>query len=90
MSSVKRGIDFIRVGAVGIRIWKTPLRFPNSWAGGKIYPPRITFYGEKLFRALTIQELLPEAGAGLLGTNVIDSYARRVRFRPLALTLGRL
>ena len=31
------GVDFIRVGAVGIRIWKTSLRFPNSWAGGKTY-----------------------------------------------------
>ena len=28
-------LGFIRVGAVGIRIRKTPLRFPNSWAGGK-------------------------------------------------------
>ena len=26
---------------MGIRIWKTSLRFPNSWAGGKISPPRI-------------------------------------------------
>ena len=32
------GVDFIRVGAVGVRIRETPLRFPNSWAGGKIYP----------------------------------------------------
>ena len=36
--TVARGTDFIRVGAVGIRIWKTLRRFPNSWAGGKTFP----------------------------------------------------
>ena len=28
-------LGFIRVGAVGIRIWKTPLRFPNFLGGRK-------------------------------------------------------
>ena len=34
------GLGFIRVGAVGIRIRETSLRFPNSWAGGKTQAPR--------------------------------------------------
>ena len=32
------GKSLIRVGAVGIRIWKTPPRFPNSWTGGQTFP----------------------------------------------------
>ena len=38
----RAGESLIRVGAVGIRIRETPLRFPNSWAGGKTNPPRGT------------------------------------------------
>ena len=34
----RAGESLIRVGAVGIRIWKTPPRFPNSWAGGQTFP----------------------------------------------------
>ena len=32
------GESLVRVGAVGIRIRETPLRFPNSWAGGQTFP----------------------------------------------------
>ncbi|KXB80047.1 hypothetical protein HMPREF1862_01522 [Varibaculum cambriense] len=35
-SGMRWGSDFIRVGAVGIRIRKMPQHFSNSWAGGKI------------------------------------------------------
>ena len=35
-----RGKSLVRVGAVGIRIRETPLRFPNSWAGGQTFPSR--------------------------------------------------
>ena len=34
------GESLVRVGAVGIRIRETPLRFPNSWAGGQTFPAR--------------------------------------------------
>ena len=34
----RAGESLIRVGAVGIRIWKTSPRFPNSWAGGQTFP----------------------------------------------------
>ena len=37
-------LGFIRVGAVGIRIWKTPPRFPNFLGGeDKLSPARTDF-----------------------------------------------
>ena len=47
------GVDFIRVGAVGIRIWKTSLRFPNSWAGGQTFPRTHNFQVRKRREAKT-------------------------------------
>ena len=38
---VARSLGFIRVGAMGIRIWKTPLRFPNFLGGRKNLSPAI-------------------------------------------------
>ena len=52
-----RGRGFIRVGAVGIRIRKTSLRFPNSWAGGKTSPLRTILGRRKKFSALFLTRI---------------------------------
>ena len=49
----RAGESLIRVGAVGIRIWKTSPRFPNSWAGGQTFPRTHNFQVRKRREAKT-------------------------------------
>ncbi len=54
-----RGESLIRVGAVGIRIWKTPPHFPNSWAGGQTFPRTHGFHTRNQATTLTRATFLP-------------------------------